>query len=570
LQYPEDDKGWGAVVVPLREELVGDVRPALLVLLGAVAFVLLIACANVANLVLVRTWARRKEIAIRTALGASRGRVIRQVLSETVLLALAGAVFGLLFARFGISLIVAFLGDRFPRSTETRLDLTVLGYTVMISLLTGILAGIVPALRLTKTNVNEAIKQGLGRTDGDSGGNRTREALVVSEVALSLLLLIGAGLMLRSLWNLRGVDPGLDARNVLTMSVSVQGAKYTSVRQITDFYGRLLDRVRRLPGVESAGAIDNLPLTGSGSNQPIAIEGRPTVPMSEQPEVAVRYITPGYVRGMRIPLLQGRDITEADTQYLPPAILISESLAKRYWPNENPVGKHLALTFLSGKQREVAGVVGDVKQRGLKVAEPVATLYVPLTQVFGTANEPVPSLTMSLVARAHSEPARLAPSIVNVIHELDPELPVKNVITMEDFIDDSLTDSRFNMLLLAAFAGLALLLAAVGTYSVLSYSVRGRMQEISIRMALGAQRGDVLRLILGQGVRFALLGAGIGLVAAFLLTRLLTSQLFGVKATDPATFMGVTALIIFVATAACYVPARRATRVDPLVALRYE
>jgi len=535
-----------------------------------VAFVLLIACANVANLVLVRTSARRKEIAIRTALGASRGRVIRQVLSETVLLALAGAVFGLLFAHFGISLIVAFLGDRFPRSTETRLDLTVLGYTLMISLLTGFLAGIVPALRLTKTNVNEAIKQGLGRTDADSGGNRTRGVLVVSEVALSLLLLIGAGLMLRSLWNLRGVDPGLDARNVLTMSVSVQGAKYTSVRQITDFYGRLLDRVRGLPGVESAGAIDNLPLTGSGSNQPIAIEGRPTVPMSEQPEVAVRYITPGYVHGMRIPLLQGRDITEADTQDLPPAILISESLAKRYWPNENPVGKHLVLTFLSGKQREVAGVVGDVKQRGLKVAEPVATLYVPLTQVFVNANEPGPPLTLSLVARAHSQPSRLAPSIINVIHALDPELPVKNVITMEDFIDDSLTDSRFNMLLLAAFAGLALLLAAVGTYSVLSYSVRGRMQEISIRMALGAQRGDVLRLILGQGVRFALLGAGVGLVAAWLLTRLLVSQLFGVKATDPMTFTGVTALIIFVATAACYVPARRATKVDPLVALRYE
>jgi predicted permease len=570
LQYPEDDKGWGAVVVPLREDLVGDVRPALLVLLGAVVFVLLIACANVANLVLVRTWARRKEIAIRTALGASRGRVIRQVLSETVLLALAGAVTGLLFAHFGISLIVAFLGDRFPRSTETRLDLTVLGYTLMISLLTGILAGIVPALRLTKTNVNEAIKQGLGRTDGDSGGNRTRGVLVVSEVALSLLLLIGAGLMLRSLWNLRGVDPGLDARNVLTMSVSVQGAKYTSFRQITDFYGRILDRVRGLPGVESAGAIDNLPLTGSGSNQPIAIEGRPTVPMSEQPEVAVRYITPGYVHGMRIPLLEGRDITEADTQDLPPAILISESLAKRYWPGENPVGKHLVLTFFAGKQREVAGVVGDVKQRGLKVAEPIATLYVPLTQVFGTANEPAPSLTMSLVARAHSQPARLAPSIINVIHELDPELPVKNVTTMEDFIDDSLTDSRFNMLLLAAFAGLALLLAAVGTYSVLSYSVRGRMQEISIRMALGAQRGDVLRLILGQGIRLALLGAGIGLVAALLLTRLLVSQLFGVKATDPITFMGVTALIIFVAAAACYVPARRATRVDPLVALRYE
>jgi len=570
LQYPEDDKGWGAVVVPLREELVGDVRPALLMLLGAVAFVLLIACANVANLVLVRTSARRKEIAIRTALGASRGRVIRQVLSETVLLAFAGAAAGLVLAHFGILLIVAFLGDRFPRSTEIRLDLSVLAFTLMISLLTGILAGIVPALRLTKTNVNEAMKQGLGRTDADSGGHRTRGALVVSEVALSLLLLIGAGLMLRSLSNLRGVNPGLDAHNVLTMSVSVQGAKYGSLRQLTDFYGQLVERVRRLPGIESAGAIDNLPLSDSGSNQPIAIEGRPTVPMSEQPEVAVRFITPGYIPAMRIPLLQGRDITEADIQDRPPAILISESLGKRFWPNENPVGKHLTLTFLPGKLREVAGVVGDVKQRGLKVSEPIATLYVPLAQVFGATNDPLPSLTMSLVARTHSQPASLAPTIISAIHELDPELPAKNVLTMEDFVDDSLTESRFNMLLLASFAGLALLLAAVGTYSVLSYSVRGRMQEISIRMALGAQRRDVLRLILGHGVRLALLGAGIGLAAAFLLTRLLTSQLFGVKATDPSTFAAVTALIIFVAVAACYVPAHRATKVDPLVALRYE
>ncbi len=570
LQFPEDDKGWGAIVVPLREELVGDVRPALLVLLGAVAFVLLIASANVANLVLVRTSMRRKEIAIRTALGASRWRVVRQVLSETVLLALAGAVAGLLFAHFGISLIVAFLGDRFPRSTEIRLDLSVLGFTLMVSLLTGILAGIVPALRLTKTNVNEAMKQGLGRTDADSGGHSTRSALVVSEVALSLLLLIGAGLMLRSLWNLRGVNPGLDAHNVLTMSVSVRGAKYSSLRQLSEFYDRLLDRVRRLPGVESAGAIDELPLTGSGSNQPIAIEGRPVVPMSEQPEVAVRFITPGYIHALRIPLLQGRDITEADTQERPPAILINESLAKRFWPGENPVGKRLTLTFFSGKLREVAGVVGDVKQRGLKVTEPIATLYVPLAQVLAPTNEPVPSLTMSLVTRTHSQPTSLTPTIITAIHELDPELPVKNVLTMEDFIDDSLTEPRFSMLLLAAFAGLALLLAAVGTYSVLSYSVRGRMQEISIRMALGAQRVDILRLILGQGVRFALLGAGIGLAAAFLLTRLLISQLFGVKATDPITFVGVTALIIFVAMAACYLPARRATKVDPLVALRYE
>jgi putative ABC transport system permease protein len=560
-QYPEDDKGWGATVVPLREQLVGDVRPALLVLLGAVGFVLLIACANVANLVLVKTLARQKEIAIRTALGASSVRVARQILSETLLLALTGGVLGLIFAHFGVKLIVAFLAQSLPRTTDITVDGWVLAFTLTISLLTGLAAGLVPAVRASKTNLNDSLKQGLGRTDADSGGNRTRSVLVVSEVALSLVLLIGAGLMIRSLSRLRNVDPGLDSHNVLTMSFALSSTKYkNSVQQIA-FYDQLLQRVRALPGVASAGAIDSLPL-GGGSIQPIAVEGRPQVPMSEQPEVAVRVVEPGFTETMRIPLLQGRQLSSSDVVDRPAVIVVSESMAKRFWPAQNPIGKRLKMTFSPEKSREVVGVVGDVKGDGLDVLEPVATLYVPLAQ------QSTPY--MSLVVRTSSRPNTLISAISNAVHDVDREQPVVDVITMDDILADSLSHQRFNMLLLSAFSGLALLLAAIGIYSVLAYSVRRRMREIGVRMALGAQRADILRMILGQGTKLALIGTGIGIAAAFGLTRLMASQLFGVTATDPVTFLSVAVLIVLVALAACYIPARRATRVDPMVALRYE
>jgi putative ABC transport system permease protein len=561
-EYPGDDKGWGATVVPLREQLVGDVRPALLVLLGAVGFVLLIACANVANLVLVKTLARQKEIAIRTALGASSIRVARQILSETLLLALTGGVLGLIIAHFGVKLIVAFLAQSLPRTTDITVDGWVLAFTLVISLLTGLVAGLVPAVRASKSNLNDSLKQGLGRTDADSGGNRTRGVLVVSEVALSLVLLIGAGLMIRSLSRLRNVDPGLDPHNVLTMSFALSPTKYEkSVQQIA-FYDQLLQRVRALPGVASAGAIDSLPLGGGGSIQPIAVEGQPQVPMSEQPEVAVRVVEPGFIATMRIPLLRGRQLSSSDVVDRPAVIVVSESMAHRFWPGQNPIGKRLTMTFSPERSREVVGVVGDVKGDGLDVLEPVATLYVPLAQ------QPTPY--MSLVARTSSPPNMLISAISNAVHEVDREQPVVGVITMDDILADSLSHQRFNMLLLSAFSGLALLLAAIGIYSVLAYSVRRRMSEIGVRMALGAQRGDILSMILGQGTKLALIGAGIGIAAAFGLTRLMASQLFGVTATDPLTFLSVSALIILVALAACYIPARRATRVDPIVALRYE
>jgi predicted permease len=561
-EYPGDDKGWGATVVPLRDQLVGDVRPALMVLLGAVGFVLLVACANVANLVLVKTLARQKEVAIRTALGASSARMAQQILSETLLLALTGGALGLAFAHFGVKLIVAFLAQSLPRTTDITVDGWVLTFTLAVSVLTGVVAGLLPAVRASKTNLNDSLKQGLGRTDADSGGNRTRSVLVISEVALSLVLLIGAGLMIRTLSRLRNVDPGLDPHNVLTMTFALSSTKYDKPAQQIAFYDRLLQRVRSLPGVVSAGAIDSLPLGNGGSTQPIAVDGQPALAMSEQPEVAVRVVEPGFCETMRIPLLQGRALSIADTADRPSVIVISQSMAKRFWLGENPIGKRLTMSFSPEKSREVVGVVGDVKGDGLDVLDPVATLYAPLAQ------QPTPY--MSLVVRTSPPPNTLVSAVSGAVHEVDRAQPALDVITMDELVANSLSQQRFNMLLLSAFSGLALLLAAIGIYSVLAYSVRRRMREIGVRMALGAQRSDILRMILGQGTRLALIGTGIGIAAALGLTRLMSSQLFGVTATDPVTFLSVAALIVLVALAACYIPARRATRVDPIIALRYE
>ncbi len=525
-QYPEDDKDWGAVVVPLREDIVGDVRPALLVLLGAVAFVLLIACANVANLLLARALARSKEIAIRTALGASRARLMQQLLFETILLALGGGVAGLLVANFGVDLIVRFLAQQLPRATEISLDAGVLGFTLAISLVTGIVAGIVPAWKLSKANVNETLKQGLGRA-GDSGGNRTRSALVVCE------------------------------------------ARYKSPVEEINFWTQALARMRALPGVETAAAVDDLPFNG-GSHQPIAIEGTPAVTMSEQPEVDVRVISTGYLRAMHIPLVRGRDFNESDTADTPGAILISDAMAKRFWPNEDALGKRLTLTFAPEKIREIVGVVGDVKLDGLDQAKLNSVIYEPLTQISTPPSGEWRSFGLDVVVRTTTPPATLVSAVTNNVHEIDPQQAVAHVMTMDQFMAESISPQRFNMLLLATFAGLALVLAAIGIYSVLSYAVRRRVREIGIRMALGAQIRDVLRLVVFEGMKPAIVGMVIGLTGAMLLGRVLAKLVFGVKTTDPATLAAVSILLLAVALLATALPAHRATRVDPMRTLRDE
>jgi predicted permease len=569
-QYPEDDKGWGALVVPLHEDMVSDVKPALLVLLGAVGFVLLIASVNVANLALARTFSRQKEIAIRTALGASSVRVLRQILTESVLLALAGGALGLIWAHSGVRLIMAFLADRLPHSTQVGLDAKVLGFTAAISVGTGILAGVLPAFRLTRTNVSQSLKQGLGRTDAASSGNRTRSILVVSEVALSLILLVGAGLMIRSFRNLHGVNPGFDSHNVLTMTAMVSRAKFSTPDQQINFFEQVLQRVRTLPGVESAGVVDDIPLDNGGSHQPIAIEGRPTLPMSEQPEVDVRLISSGYLSALHIPLLRGRDFSDSDLVGRPAVILISESMAREFWPEENALGKRLTLTFSADKIREVVGIVGDVKLDGLDQTRPSATLYVPLDQMSLPSTGGWNSFPMTLAVRPGSSAAGLVSAVSNAVHDVDREMPLRDILTMDDLVANSLTQQRFNMLLLGAFAGLALLLAGVGIYSVLSYSVRRSVREIGIRMALGAQLSDVLRSVVLEGMKPTLLGVAIGAGGALALGRVLSGMIYGVRATDPLTFLAVAVLLAVIALLASFIPAYRATKVDPMVALRYE
>src|SRR5580658_2706907 len=569
-QYPEDNKGWGAIVIPLHDDLVSDVRSALLVLLGAVAFVLLIASVNVANLALARTFSRQKEIAIRTALGASPARVLRQIFTESVLLALAGGALGLTYAHAGVRLIVSFLVDKVPGSIEVGLDSRVLAFTAVVSVATGVFAGVLPAWRLTRRSTNQALKQGLGRTDVDSSGHRTRSILVVSEVALSLVLLIGAGLMIRSFQKRQGVNPGFDAHSVLTMDAAVSRAKFPSPALEISFFERVLQRVRALPGVESAAVVDNLPLDNGGSHQPIAIEGRPAVPMSEQPEVDVRLISSGYMTALHIPILHGRDISDTDVAGRPAVVLISESVARQCWPGEKPLGKRLTLTFFPDAVREVVGVVGDVNLDSLDQSRPNAALYFPLDQVSVPATGGWSSGPMTLVVRSASAPTGMVSAVSNAVHEIDREIPLRDIFTMDELATNSLSRQRFNMLLLGAFAGLALLLAAVGIYSVLSYTVKRSVPEIGIRLALGARLGDVLRMVVFEGMKPTLLGVALGTAGALALGRVVSGLIYGVKAADPVTFLAVAALLAAVALLASIVPAYRATKVDPIVALRYE
>ena len=558
-QYPEENKGWGAVVIPLREDLVGDIRTPLLVLFCAVSFVLLIACANVANLMLARGANRQKEIAVRIALGAGRARLVRQLLTESVLLAVTGGVLGLLLAIWGSKMLVR-LGS-LPNASDIGIDPWALGFTLLVSFAAGIIIGILPAVQFTKTSVSETLKQGSGRTGGSPIKQHTRKALVVSEVALSLVLLIG-GLMIRSFWKLQQVDPGFDTSNALTMSVMLTPTRYAEPHQQLAFYDRVLDQIRAVPGVASVGVTTTIPLAGGGSTQPFSIEGRPTGSIAEQPMAQTRYISPDYFRAIGIPLRQGRVFSDQDRDNSVPVVIISEAMAHRFWPGENPIGKRLTPSFhLEQGVREVVGVVGDVKARGLD-SDSAAMMYLPFKQA--------PRPFLSFVVRTASNPESLIQPVSKAIYSIDNQQALTDVQTMDQVLTQSLSGRRFNMTLLLAFAGVALMLAAVGVYGVMNYTVTLRRRELGIRMALGAARMDVLRLVLGQGLTLTLIGVGAGLIAAYALTRLMASLLYGVTATDYLTFGSVSAVLILVGVVASYVPARRATKVNPTIALRAE
>ncbi len=565
-QYPADDKGWGALVIPLREQMVSDVRPTLLVLLGAVGFVLLISCANVANLTLVRTLARSKEIAIRVALGANRHRIVQQVIAESMLLAIVGGVMGVALSYFGTRLLMNVLATRLPKIFQVHVDGNVLAFTIGLIVFTGIAAGLLPAWKATISDPNEALKRGLGRTDSE-GGERARKGLVIAEVALSLVLLFGAGLMVRTLLALHAVNPGFDPNNTLSMSLMVGPNKFPSEYAEAQFSERVLDRIRQLPSVLSAGMVDTLPTQG-GSMQPVGLEGHPVVAMADQPEVNVRMIQPGYRQTMRIPLMQGRDFTGADKPDSEPVAIISAGMAKRFWPSENALGKHVSLTFMNDAPRQIVGIVGDVRQDGLDAVTDDATLYFPATQLHTPASVTWRSFPFTVVVRSSTNVEALGPSIIAAVHEVDREVPVMDVLTLDQLLGDSIGQRRFTMLLLDTFAGLALLLAAVGIYSVLAYSVRRRLREIGIRIALGALPTDMLRMVLFEGLRPTLAGVGIGIVTALLAGRVLQSVIFGVKSTDAVTFIAVSLLLLGVGLAASVLPGMRAMRVEPMKTLR--
>ena len=557
-----DEAYWGLLVTPMSELVVGDIRPALLVLLGAVALVLLIACANVANLMLARAASRQKEIAIRSALGAGRGRVVRQLLTESTLIALLGGAAGLLLANWGLTFLLRMNEDKIPRAHEIGLDWGVVAFTAGVSLLTGLAFGLGPAFQTSRVDLHDTLKEG-GRS-GSAGTRRgVRGALVVAEVSLAVVLLVGAGLLVRSFVGLRHVSPGFQPEHVIAMQVSLPYKRYPEPGQQADFYRRAMESAAALPGVRAAGAVSSLPMGGDTMSSSFRIEGRPVSPNETLPHGDLWSATHDYFRALGIPLVRGRYFSERDAADAPGVAIIDEVTARKYWPSEDPVGKRISFEGDGDdrKWREVVGVVGHVKNRGLE-GEARPQYYVPYPQN--------PFSSMAIVVQAEGDPAALAGTVRGAIQAIDVDLPVYRVTTMERLVADSLAERRFSTLLLGVFAAVALLLAAVGLYGLLSYTVAQRRHEIGIRMALGARAGDVLRLVVGQALWLTLAGIALGLVAALALTRVMAGLLYGVSALDPATFAGVALLLLAVALAACLVPARRATRVDPAIALRAE
>jgi putative ABC transport system permease protein len=559
-QYPDGNSGIGISLIPTQEQTVKEIRPALLVLLGAVVFMLLIACANIANLLLARAAARQKEIAIRTALGSNRLRIVRLLLTESLMLSLAGGCLGFLLAYWGTDLLVALAPDNVPRLNEVGVDARVFVFTLAVSLLTGLLFGLVPAMHAARPNLNEGLKEGSKGSVGSAAGKRTRNLLVAVEVALSMVLLIGAGLMIKSFVRLQQTNLGFNTDHVLTVDFTLSSSRYPEERQQAAFFQQALDRIQSLSGVQSAGATTALPLTLSLSGSDFRIEGRPEPEAGKEMIIDTSSVSPGYFSTLGISLLKGRDFSDRDNSDAPQAAIINNDLARIYFPGEDPIAKRI--TFDDGESwLSIVGIVADTKRLGLDTtARPEA--YFSYLQV--------PSPRMSLVVRTATEPLSLVGAVKNQIQTIDKDLPLGESKTMQQVLSDSTSGRRFNLILLTAFATVALILALVGIYGVMSYAVTQRTHEIGIRVAIGAQSRDVFRMVVGEGMILALIGIAIGLVGAFALTRLMTSMLFAVEPTDPATFITIAALLTAVTLLACYIPGRRATKVDPLVALRYE
>jgi putative ABC transport system permease protein len=552
---------FGGTLYRFHDQVVGGMRTALVILLGAVALVLLIACANLTTMLLARAGAREREFAIRVALGAGPARLLRQILAESVLLALIGGLAGVLLALWGLDLLRALGSHTVPRIAEANLDLRVLLVTLVASVGTGILFGLVPALASAKPELTEALKEGgRGSTTG-SRRNRVRNALVISEVALALVLLVGAGLLLKSFARLQNVDPGFEPRNVLTMELSLPVAKYPRGKPVADFYAEIIRRVQTLPGVETAALTSILPLSGTNSDSSFAIEGRDPTQEKVYPDEEIRSVTENYFKVLKVPLVQGRFFDERDTEDAPQVVIINQALARKWFPNQEAVGKKI--TFSDPRKPDpkwitIVGVVGDIRHRGLDV-EAKPEYYLPHLQN--------PHRGMIFAVRSKQDPRSLAESIRREIRRLDPELPAANVRTLENVASDSIAPRRLSVVLIGVFAAVALVLASVGIYGVMSFLVVQRTHEIGVRMALGAQRSDVLRLVVGHGMRLVLLGSVLGLVMALLSTRALNAMLYRVGAFDLTTFVGVTIALAFVALLASYIPALRATRADPMIAL---
>ena len=570
-QYPQSNTGFGAKVVPLREYMVGDVRTALLVMLGAVGFVLLIACANVANLLLVRATARETEMAVRAALGAGRSQIARQLVTESVVLALLGGALGLLLALWGVDLLVALSPVDLPRLHEVRVDGRVLAFTAAVALGTGIVFGLIPALQASRPNITGMLKEGARGGSAQRGTNRLRSSLVVSEMALAVVLLVGAGLLIKNFVRLLAVNPGFQSEQVITYNITIPESKYERTPELRAFVAELVDRMRRLPGTKSSAAVLGLPMGRTMFRTVLDIVGQPEDPPDRRKLVDVAVATPNYLTAMSIPLVRGRAFTDQDRREAPQVVMINETAAKRYFPNEDPVGKKIQIgwtevdsTMPNNERRmggEIVGIVGDVHRMGLN-SDVTAEVYLPFDQT--------PVRDLSIVIRSSAEPAAVIAAAKSQLRALDPDIPPYELRPLDDVISESVSRPRFYMLLLGGFAGVALALAALGIYGVISYAVSQRTRELGIRIALGATRDQVTRLVLGQGLALSLAGLVVGLGAAFYLTRVMASLLFGIDAIDPPTFAAVAVTLLGVAGLASYLPARRAAHVDPMVAIRTE